>query len=73
MGVGLVGLEPCKIKSRIAFGWESTVRLVPRPKHQDCLFRSKETGPAHEAGRNRYPARLAKSAQEVGGVEAAGA
>lgn len=28
-------------------------------------------GPAHEAGGNRYPARLAKSAQEVGGVEAA--
>lgn len=28
-------------------------------------------GPAHKAGGNRYPARLAKSAQEVGGVEAA--
>lgn len=28
-------------------------------------------GVAHKAGGNRYPARLAKSAQEVGGVEAA--
>ncbi len=28
-------------------------------------------GPAHEAGGNRYPVRLAKPAQEVGGVEAA--
>lgn len=26
-----------------------------------------------ETGKNRYPARLAKSAQEVGGVEAKGA